>query len=646
VPAIGADPPRVGQAMFAWGLVCAVFVPPALTSGIKYVQSGNCIDSCPSGAIGLPGVLAVVGAVLLTVGWRRMRAAYSTSVPADPTQVLVPDMNVPPVPDMTAQWVALPPAPPPPTPAAPHPSGFRSGRMRAQWVIAALVVAIAAALWSIGGYVSRVRVVSRVLAGDSVSTGALNASDTLIRVALIMDAVAILLAVVAFVVWLHRAYVNAAQLSSMQMRFTPGWAVGWFFVPIANFYRPFQIVSDLWLASDRYWTWATPDPGSPPSLSRRIPLWWGLWLLGDASLLVPGLLFTVPFSLEDFRIGAVLGVAAHALMIVSFVATILVIRRIESRQALQAASVATSEANVQSVSPPSATAVSAAGRRRGPVWFAAVAVATAALVATPLVTAVLVTNGTLPATGQPAAGGGGPSAWLTSNAVYATCSDQMFKPGTALTSGLSSTCANVRLGSLLLGAQCNGPTLPDGVGGGAINADGSPSDLGSVKPTPQGCLLSAQSPGVTAAIIAADASGATEEPGDSVVVADLATSTNPSAISGLALRASSVSELDVAVRGGGGYQVSEITDTGSTTLLQGNLSDNPAVPGLNLGSTIRLVVTVNGNVASVYIDGRMIGSGQVSVPDGPGDVAFEVKTLDTGAPAAVTLHDLYIFASS
>ena len=49
--------------------------------------------------------------------------------------------------------------------------------------------------------------------------------------------------------WIHRANHNARQLGADDMRFTPGWAVGWYFVPIAWFWKPYQAMKEIWLAS-------------------------------------------------------------------------------------------------------------------------------------------------------------------------------------------------------------------------------------------------------------------------------------------------------------------------------------------------------------------------------------------------------------
>lgn len=91
--------------------------------------------------------------------------------------------------------------------------------------------------------------------------------------------VALVLVAVAFLVVLVRASRNARALGATDMSHSPASAVFWFAVPIANLWRPYQVVRELWLAS-------TPRPGGPWSQARVSPLlpaWWAAWLAFVAS---------------------------------------------------------------------------------------------------------------------------------------------------------------------------------------------------------------------------------------------------------------------------------------------------------------------------------------------------------------------------
>ena len=85
------------------------------------------------------------------------------------------------------------------------------------------------------------------------------------------------LTAIAWLAWQHRGQENLPALGARGTRFTPGWAVGWWFVPIANLVRPVQAVGELVRASDPagkevewkgrpvpvlVWTWWTALVGS------------------------------------------------------------------------------------------------------------------------------------------------------------------------------------------------------------------------------------------------------------------------------------------------------------------------------------------------------------------------------------------------
>lgn len=88
--------------------------------------------------------------------------------------------------------------------------------------------------------------------------------------------VVILIASIVFVaLWIYRAHANLRAAGEDGLQFTPGWAVGWYFIPIANLFKPFQAMRELWLASHRqaggYTTEANP----------KLTIWWGCWVAGN-----------------------------------------------------------------------------------------------------------------------------------------------------------------------------------------------------------------------------------------------------------------------------------------------------------------------------------------------------------------------------
>lgn len=106
--------------------------------------------------------------------------------------------------------------------------------------------------------------------------------------------------VVAFCIWTYQAARNAKGLSSIPQKMSPGWTVGWYFVPFANFWKPFQGMREIW------WRSAWPQTKyAPPILN----IWWILWIALSLIDKVVGRLFRA----EDLEL---LATANAAMMVV------------------------------------------------------------------------------------------------------------------------------------------------------------------------------------------------------------------------------------------------------------------------------------------------------------------------------------------
>ena len=82
--------------------------------------------------------------------------------------------------------------------------------------------------------------------------------------------------------WIYRTNANAHVFSS-GMEISPGWAVGWFFVPFANLVMPYQGVKETWRESHE-------AAGCLDEMdSSLLGWWWGLWIatnfLGNLGLM-------------------------------------------------------------------------------------------------------------------------------------------------------------------------------------------------------------------------------------------------------------------------------------------------------------------------------------------------------------------------
>jgi hypothetical protein len=102
---------------------------------------------------------------------------------------------------------------------------------------------------------------------------------------------------ISFFFWIHRAYKNLPFLGGTKLKSSPGWAIGWFFVPIAFLWKPYQVVKEIWevskpgLAGD-----SMPWQAREPSLGSIIGWWWALFLI---STFLGNIIFRLSFLAKD-----------------------------------------------------------------------------------------------------------------------------------------------------------------------------------------------------------------------------------------------------------------------------------------------------------------------------------------------------------
>jgi hypothetical protein len=147
------------------------------------------------------------------------------------------------------------------------------------------------------------------------------------------------LCAIAFVAWLYKARVNTEALGVGHHLYGAGWAIGGWIVPIVWFWRPKQVVDEVWRAS---------DPQPPPERSRtawlrgRVPSfvhwWWGLWL---ASFLLDriarGLLYDRGRSLDAQKDAMIFALASSIVILAAGILAIRLVSQVTQRQRRRAA---------------------------------------------------------------------------------------------------------------------------------------------------------------------------------------------------------------------------------------------------------------------------------------------------------------------
>jgi hypothetical protein len=77
---------------------------------------------------------------------------------------------------------------------------------------------------------------------------------------------------ITFLRWIHRANYNSRSFGAQGMQFTPAWSVGWYFIPIANLWKPYRAMKEIWQASQNPESWSTQ------AIAPVVSNWWSLWL--------------------------------------------------------------------------------------------------------------------------------------------------------------------------------------------------------------------------------------------------------------------------------------------------------------------------------------------------------------------------------
>lgn len=134
-----------------------------------------------------------------------------------------------------------------------------------------------------------------------------------------------LISAIAISFWLHRAHANLHEAGIEGLEYTPGWGVGWYFVPFASLIKPFQSMKELWNESHRV---VSDNAGVAPG---NLALWWGLWLVGGMLGNISGRM-ALSEDISIYEASLPLGIVSSVGMIGAAVMILLIVKHITKVQ--------------------------------------------------------------------------------------------------------------------------------------------------------------------------------------------------------------------------------------------------------------------------------------------------------------------------
>ncbi len=161
----------------------------------------------------------------------------------------------------------------PPVEAA---AGFRDSGRLTRWLVILLGINIALAATSAASGLVDVKLWMDFQAGIALTPEQSELHELRQQIVASLYAVETIVLIVVFCFWIYRANYNARRLGAADMKFTPGWAVGWYFIPIFFLWKPYQAMKEIWQASANPARWQDEPRGS------ILPPWWTFFLLSNA----------------------------------------------------------------------------------------------------------------------------------------------------------------------------------------------------------------------------------------------------------------------------------------------------------------------------------------------------------------------------
>lgn len=133
--------------------------------------------------------------------------------------------------------------------------------------------------------------------------------------------------VIFFLIWVFRVFKNLRAVQVQGLKSSPGWAVGWYFIPIAWFFMPYIVMKETWLASfhaGKSFNWRKEKA---PAL---LLTWWLTFIFGNYVSSIGA--FASYETIGDYKIDAIVRLFSEPLLFVSGICLLIIMHKLTKVQ--------------------------------------------------------------------------------------------------------------------------------------------------------------------------------------------------------------------------------------------------------------------------------------------------------------------------
>lgn len=208
---------------------------------------------------------------------------------------------------------------------------FLPPKQSGRWATLILIVTMIVAWIGVGINLNELRDLFAAARGERVMLGSRIAQIYTNWILLITQLALVGVAGFSFIMWLYQVRANLRAFGARRMDYSREWCILGFVIPGLNFYRPYQVVAEIWQAS-------SPQNLDPfdwrnIAVSRLVPAWWAA-CVATAGFELMALLtsFNSGLSLPRLEVVALLNVLADSCAALACCLTIFIVSRVSDAQ--------------------------------------------------------------------------------------------------------------------------------------------------------------------------------------------------------------------------------------------------------------------------------------------------------------------------